>query len=566
VARKNMSQTSFPVFIILFLLAAAFFAMPQQACASLQIIYVITSDPPGAKVSRGENAGSMLEYASTPYYSITNQSKGWSNQLFQAAMNGYPDSRTFKSKSVLVDKKDKKILMHIHFDMKTGEATQTALKNEDVDNSSNAVPRTTSRRAIYALQQLLIKLGYKSINKPSGIMSQATANAISQFQKKHGYRVNGKPSLNLLAVVGKAASGKGGSEPFGGLPYYDQSEYREVGRDGTRFKNECGLYRYKAEKKRIYRNGVWIYYYRITNLNPVPVQVTFRPVTSQKVSFKVIRGGGSCNGKELFNYNRNKPSEVHYLKKLPSVINLDKHPNGVFEVKIEIHGPEPVYHPALFASPPKVLPLDGSCGKLKKADCAQQPCEPCKIRDDTDSHDEGDKKPDQTTPPGKIKPRKANPLIGYWTRYTKWLKTRFQKDDWPNEQDLFIFNEDGTFEQLGGIINTPSRYSKGPGTIFIKRGKYSVDSSTSTVSFNIIEGEMLMSSFKGHEKSMKSKVRLNERVVSKYSLSGGKLVLHNKYFAVAAKYSTGDDSYKRISKSSAMRVYTTRLVGGAETY
>ncbi|MEA5446236.1 hypothetical protein VCB98_10435 [Gammaproteobacteria bacterium AB-CW1] len=78
---------------LVFLLVFLFIAM-LNGCAVTpqQTEYEITSDPPGARIYRGNSPDNLRYYVTTPYRDVTSQSKQWSQDYFRAKKDGYEPS------------------------------------------------------------------------------------------------------------------------------------------------------------------------------------------------------------------------------------------------------------------------------------------------------------------------------------------------------------------------------------------------------------------------------------------------------------------------------------------
>lgn len=64
-------------------------------CAGVQhgpTQYVLTSDPPGAEIYRGDRPDRLYHYTTTPFRLTTSRSEGWSGMYFLARKEGYHDS------------------------------------------------------------------------------------------------------------------------------------------------------------------------------------------------------------------------------------------------------------------------------------------------------------------------------------------------------------------------------------------------------------------------------------------------------------------------------------------
>lgn len=80
------------VWRIILVLGVSILWLTGCATATRVTDYRLDSNPPGAKIYRGNSPDTLRYYKTTPYHDATTRSKSWSNNYFQARLKGYYDS------------------------------------------------------------------------------------------------------------------------------------------------------------------------------------------------------------------------------------------------------------------------------------------------------------------------------------------------------------------------------------------------------------------------------------------------------------------------------------------
>ncbi|WP_026279186.1 MULTISPECIES: hypothetical protein [unclassified Thioalkalivibrio] len=123
-------------------------------CAGVQhgpTQYVLTSDPPGAEIYRGDRPDRLYHYTTTPFRLTTSRSEGWSGMYFLARKEGYHDSELHQQPTSAMG--GEPIAIHLELEPRGDEEDFAPYRERDTLEAYRefleAYPATPLREAVF---------------------------------------------------------------------------------------------------------------------------------------------------------------------------------------------------------------------------------------------------------------------------------------------------------------------------------------------------------------------------------------------------------------------------------